>query len=148
MRVLVCGGRAFDDEWLLNRTLDELHAVEPFEVVIHGTATGADSLADAWAKRNKIDVLRYPADWKRYGNSAGPIRNQQMIDEGHPDIAIAFKGGRGTRDMIEKCRQARLPLMVFGEDGIDPAPVRDWIRARKRQAAKQNLRFPDDPWGA
>ena len=104
MRVLVCGGRHYKDE------ITMAWALRPFEsdatLIIHGGATGADSLADEWAHDYNIPVECYEADWKRWGNSAGPIRNQQMIDEGKPDLVIAFPGGRGTADMVRRAREA------------------------------------------
>jgi hypothetical protein len=49
MRVLVCGGREFDDVGLMISALDRLHTEKFFTVLIHGNARGADRLADAWA---------------------------------------------------------------------------------------------------
>jgi hypothetical protein len=48
----------------------------------------------------KGDLKRFEikADRKRYGNAAGPIRNQQMLDWG-PDLVVAFAGGTGTAGM-------------------------------------------------
>jgi hypothetical protein len=112
MRLLVCGGRTFDDAVRLWRTLDSLHRVHGFTALIHGTATGADTLAGTWAKQKKIPVLKFRPDWKRYGNrAAGPIRNQKMLDEGKPDLVVAFKGGSGTRDMMKKARAAGVPVV-------------------------------------
>ena len=34
------------------------------------------------------------------------MRNQQMIDEGKPDLVVAFLGGRGTTDMVKRARIA------------------------------------------
>jgi hypothetical protein len=58
MRVLVCGGRRFDNYPLLRDTLDALHAERPFEVLIHGGARGADTWASFWAKVRQIVVQR------------------------------------------------------------------------------------------
>ena len=102
MRVLVCGGRDYTDKDALYAYLDLLHSVQPIEVVIHGAARGADSLGAQWAKDRGIKVDPYPADWKRHPKAAGPIRNQQMLDEGKPDLVVAFAGGRGTADMVRR----------------------------------------------
>jgi len=108
-RVLVCGGRAFNDRDVIFSELDK-HSSEwgPFEFVIQGGADGADKLARQWAEARGIEVRTFPADWKKHGPSAGPIRNQQMIDEGKPDLVIAFPGGVGTRDMMSKATKAKL----------------------------------------
>jgi hypothetical protein len=56
MRVLVCGGRSFDDLPLLDRTLDELHAERPIAAVIHGGAVGADTMAHFWAGAAAVPI--------------------------------------------------------------------------------------------
>lgn len=109
MRVLVTGGREFDDLELLEMTLDTIHAAQGFAVLIHGAASGADSLAGEWAARNGIEVLACPADWKRYGRRAGPLRNRQMLDLS-PDLLVAFPGGRGTADMIAAAKERGVPI--------------------------------------
>ena len=106
MRVLVCGGRDFTDARLLNRTLDELHFKTPITLLIHGNARGADLLADEWAFDRTVKVKRFPADWIRHRNSAGPIRNKQMLVEAKPELVVAFRGGAGTSDMMTQARRA------------------------------------------
>lgn len=121
MRVLVCGGRDFDDWDLLSYTLYTIFndgvrdLTLPF-VVITGDACGADWLARAWAKYKKIDFNSisyegYPADWKTHGKAAGSIRNQQMLDEGKPDLVVAFPGGRGTADMVKRAKRANIEVI-------------------------------------
>jgi hypothetical protein len=112
MRVIICGGRSFSDEGMLENYLDMLHAIHRFDLVIHGGARGADSLAEIWAYRRHIEVKKYPAEWAKYGaKAAGPIRNKQMIDEGFPDLVIAFEGGRGTRNMKTQAAYAGLRVI-------------------------------------
>ena len=103
-RVLVCGGRDYNDSIHVCDVLGRLHAQWDISVIIHGDAPGADSLAKAWALSLKIPEVGYPADWEANGRAAGPIRNQKMLDEMSPDVVVAFPGGRGTADM---CRRAR-----------------------------------------
>ena len=106
MRVLVCGGRGFNDVTLLRTTLDELHARYGFKVLIHGMQIGADLLAGQWGEDSGIKVEPYRAEWTKYGKAAGPIRNARMLAEGKPQLVIAFPGGKGTRDMREKATAA------------------------------------------
>jgi hypothetical protein len=106
MKVLVCGGRNYSDYGKIYDILDEIHEHEPITKVIHGTASGADDCGKTWANSRGIKEDPYPPDWKKYGLAAGPIRNQQMIDEGQPDLVIAFPGGKGTKDMITKAEKA------------------------------------------
>jgi hypothetical protein len=102
MRVLVCGGRDYSDWDVFCNVLD-YH--QPDEI-ISGMARGADMLAATYARRFKIPLLEFPADWNKHGRAAGPIRNQQMLDEGRPDMVIAFPGGRGTADMVSRAKKA------------------------------------------
>jgi len=106
MCVLVCGGRNFGDLSLLRTTLDRIHAEHPIAVIIHGGARGADVLARFSAVSNGIEVKVFHADWEKFGRAAGPIRNQQMIDEGKPDLVVAFDGGAGTADMVRRAVKA------------------------------------------
>ena len=88
MRVLVCGGRDFDDAGLMISVLDRLHAEKFFTVLIHGNARGADTIADAWASCRGIPREQYEVpygEWDEIGKKAGPLRNQRMLDEGKPD---------------------------------------------------------------
>lgn len=87
--------------------------------LIHGAARGADALADEWAVQDGdsegLTVEAYPAAWDKYGKRAGYIRNQQMLDEGDPDIVVAFRSAgesRGTDIMIDLAREAGVPTYV------------------------------------
>lgn len=108
MRVLVCGGRTFDDRPMLLRVMDRIHATREITTIIHGAARGADLLAGAWAVMRRVPVQEFPADWNGHGKAAGPIRNQRMLDEGKPDLVIGFPGGTGTRDMLQRAAAARI----------------------------------------
>lgn len=112
-RVLVCGGRDYTDRDHIWNTLCELDRTRgPFAVVIHGCATGVDSEAMIWAQTmpNRKHAP-YEADWHCHGRSAGPVRNQRMIDEGRPDLVIAFPGGKGTADMMRRAKAAGLEII-------------------------------------
>src|SRR5438034_11139383 len=90
MRVLVCGGRDWTDGEAILRELERIHQETPITAVIEGEAPGADRLARQAADELGIPVVPFPADWKRYGRRAGPARNQQMVNEGQPDLVLAF----------------------------------------------------------
>lgn len=105
MRVLVCGGRDYDNQSDLYMTLDRMHRSTPITLVIHGGASGADSWAGQWALSRKVPVLECPADWPKYGRQAGPLRNAEMLKH-EPDHVVAFPGGRGTADMVRKAKRA------------------------------------------
>jgi hypothetical protein len=109
MRVLVCGGRDYQDKDKVFAVLDEIHAQTSISSIIHGCASGADTLGSDWAWIRGIDEERYPADWKTHGKAAGPIRNRQMLNT-QPNLVVAFPGGRGTQDMINISRIAGIEV--------------------------------------
>jgi len=114
MRLLVTGGRNFDDRGLMWSTLDRLHAEHQFTLLIHGDARGADRLAGEWAQDLGIDVLACPADRKRYGRGAGPKRNRQMLDQ-KPDLVVAVPGDSDTRHMVIIAEDAGVKVIHAGE---------------------------------
>jgi cysteine synthase len=119
MRVIVCGGRDFSDRALLFSTLNEvLRSYRPSEIrIIHGAARGADSLAAEYAKSRHLSESPFPADWKAFGPGAGPIRNEQMLREGNPDLVVAFPGGKGTADMVSRAMKAEVKIVRVTASG-------------------------------
>lgn len=112
-RVLVCGGRYFDDYSFLASELDSLSP----SVVIHGGARGADTLAHRWAQNHCVPIERYPADWDRYGRAAGPIRNVEMLAKSQPDVVLAFPGGDGTAHMVKIARALGVKVTIAQATG-------------------------------
>lgn len=82
------------------------------DVIIHGSSRGADSMAGAFARWAGIPVLEFPADWSRDGKAAGPIRNARMLEDGRPDLVVAFAGGKGTSDMVARARRAGVQVLI------------------------------------
>jgi hypothetical protein len=101
VKVLVCGGRLYSNKDALYTILDHIHTKKIIDLIIHGGARGADSLAGEWAIDNGISVAVYKADWNKHGKGAGPIRNETMLNESDPDLVVAFPGGNGTSHMIK-----------------------------------------------
>lgn len=117
MRILVCGSRHGGDAAAIARWLDEWRALmltregRRISLLIHGAASGVDTLAGEWAKARGIAVETYPADWNNQGRAAGPIRNARMLRVGKPDVAIAFPGGIGTANMVALAESAGVPVV-------------------------------------
>lgn len=114
-RVLVCGGRDFADRELFDDVMSEVASQRRISHIIQGGASGADALAREWCVKWRYTYEHFPADWKRDGKAAGPIRNQRMLTEGKPDLVIAFPGGRGTADMIRRAEAAGVPVRRIGK---------------------------------
>lgn len=121
MRVLVCGGRDYQNEGRVGAFLDRLHAENPISLIIEGGQRtwndetnriigGADYWAYCWAHQRGVLCRTEKADWRKLGRRAGPIRNQLMIDKYHPELVVAFPGGRGTDDMISRAEKASIEI--------------------------------------
>ncbi len=74
-------------------------------IIVSGCASGADALGERYALENGFEIERFPAEWGKYGRSAGPIRNRKMAEAA--DIVICFWDGKsiGTRSMIESAKK-------------------------------------------
>lgn len=144
MRVLVCGGRDYNDREKVFDTLDDIRGIVPITCIIHGAAKGADTLGGKWAVSSKTAVEAYPAKWKDfshpwsvrktnkwgdYNSMAGPIRNQQMLDEGKPDLVVAFGGGSGTWDMIKRAKENQVMVLEVDRKKDNKEAVLCWIKS-------------------
>ena len=128
IRVIVAGGRDFNDkylmednlmEWILDTYLKNLHIDEKVVLeFITGKARGADTLGEKFAKEHGYKVKEFPADWNRYGKSAGYIRNKQMAEyaaESNHGVLFAFWDGKskGTKSMIDLATKYGLEVNII-----------------------------------
>jgi hypothetical protein len=129
MRLLITGGRDFTDATVIENALLDIDP-RP-EVVIHGDAAGADRVAGAIAEKWELEVWKFPANWARYGKSAGPRRNYQMLQEGRPTHVLAFPGGRGTEDMCKQASKAGLTVRRITAEPVMSSPFADALNSPK-----------------
>ena len=115
MKVLICGGREFNDAVFIHAELDRLHAQYFFDTVIEGDARGVDRIAGEWARARGVPLVQFPANWKEEGRHAALIRNERMLREGKPDLVIAFPGGSGTSHTCWKAEEARIPVVKVAQ---------------------------------
>lgn len=118
MRVLVCGGRNYTNREAIFGALHALAEQHGWLTVIEGGAAGADWLAGEWARLCYHGLVTIEADWKKHGNAAGPIRNEQMLTSTKPDMVLAFPGGRGTADMIARARKAGVEVHIYRDGPV------------------------------
>lgn len=110
-RVLVCGGRDYDNHRLLGFVLDKLYVHRSgIACIIEGGQSGADALAKEWAIQRGVPWSEFKANWTLYGNAAGPMRNRRMLDEGLPDLVVAFPGNKGTSNMVRQAERRGVPV--------------------------------------
>lgn len=126
-RVLVFGGRKYNDSAKVYAALDDLKRTSGVTAIIEGGATGADALARKWAKDNGIvprtekaawedlshpdAVIRTRTDGSQYDARAGIRRNQLMLDKHRPQLALGFPGNDGTKDMKRRAKAAGIPVV-------------------------------------
>jgi hypothetical protein len=105
MRVIVCGGRNFQDKEYCFEKLNELIGQLDDVEIVSGHAKGADTFGEEYALQNSLKVSVFKPDWKKYGRAAGPIRNKEMYQYalGDKPMVIAFWDGnsKGTKSMID-----------------------------------------------
>ena len=117
-RIIIAGGRGFVDYELLEQKVDEILKDIKEPVIISGGARGADTLGEKYALEHGIRLVRFPADWKKYGKGAGYLRNQEMAEyamKGTNSILIAFWDGlsRGTNDMIQRAESYGMKVYII-----------------------------------
>lgn len=111
MRVIIAGSRDIIEYSLVYKAI--LDSGFTVTEVISGCASGVDSLGERYADSNQIPIRYFPADWRKYGKAAGPLRNQKMAEYADALIAIRKDMSRGTTDMINRARRLGLKIYVF-----------------------------------
>ena len=113
MIVLFTGSRRWDREEPVRKRLEELPAGSE---VIHGAAKGLDMMVHRLCIEMNIKVHAFPAQWKKHGKAAGPIRDRQMLDE-FPDLVIAFhenlSKSKGTIDTINEAKRRNIEVEIY-----------------------------------
>lgn len=112
-RLIIAGGRDFNDYETLKNYVDfKLSRTEDEIQIISGGARGADTLGERYAAERGFSLRRFPADWERYGKSAGVRRNKEMAQ--NADALIAYWDGfsRGTKNMIDEATEAGLIVCI------------------------------------
>ncbi len=135
LRVLVTGGRYYDDATGLRKALDAVLDADGISVLIHGACHlgGADRLAGMWAQENCIWVEEYPVDCTIDGPwpGAGPARNRRMLEASRPDVVLACIGGDGTRNMKSIAKRVGIPVWDVPPKACAKCSGPMWLKGRK-----------------
>lgn len=113
--LLITGSRDWVNKDKIRSAIWDILDIDSSIILVHGGCpTGADQIASEVAEELEIPVIEVPADWATYGRSAGPIRNQEMIDKYPPKYALAFPlpQSKGTIDCIRRI-QAYDKCVIF-----------------------------------
>ena len=115
MKVIIAGGRTFNDYDLLCQSCDKALSLQTEIEIVSGTANGTDKLGEKYANEKEYPIKQFPADWDKYGKSAGYKRNEEMAK--YADALIAFWDGKskGTKHMIDLAKryELKVKLVIF-----------------------------------
>jgi len=111
MKTIIAGSRHCTDPKILEAAIE----LCPFEVtsVVSGTAPGADTLGEEYARANNLLLYCFPANWKKHGRAAGMIRNAEMSHNAEALIALWDGKSKGTANMIKHAKKQKLKIFVY-----------------------------------
>jgi hypothetical protein len=115
MRLIIAGGRDFNDYELLKEKVDYILSNKPKDniEIVSGTARGADILGERYAKEKGYKIMEFPAKWGQYGKSAGYKRNEEMANYASHCVCFWDGESKGTKHMIDIAKRERLNLRVI-----------------------------------
>lgn len=110
MKTIIAGSRGITEF----KTVEQAIKNSRFKIteVVSGTAIGVDQLGELWASENDIKIKRFPANWEKYGRSAGFIRNAEMANYADALIAVWDGRSKGTKNMINNAKLKNLELYI------------------------------------
>lgn len=114
-RVLIAGCRTFNNYSLAKSFIDVCISrirISNDIIIVSGGANGADKLAEIYAAENNLKFECYLPDWEKYGKSAGPKRNLEMVKKS--DYVICFWDGnsKGTKSTISYSKKYNKPIKI------------------------------------
>lgn len=110
MKTIIAGTRDICDYEALCQAI--LFSNFDITEVVSGKARGVDTLGERFAKEFELPIKEFPADWNKYGKSAGPIRNKEMASYAEACICVWDGKSKGTKNMIQLAEKYNLKLYV------------------------------------
>ena len=111
--VAFTGSREITNEFLVVSILLK-HYPTPKDIIVRvGDAKGVDAIVRDWADQEGLEIEIFEADWKKYGRSAGPIRNAAMMIGANEYCAIWDGVSRGTKNAINEAIGNKIPGSIF-----------------------------------
>jgi hypothetical protein len=120
MKLIIAGSRELNvrhDE--LFEILSDLGIVYKVTEIVCGCARGIDSDGREFAKRYKIKVKEFPADWTKYGSLAGHRRNLEMAVYGDALLLIWDGSSRGSANMKARMQGLKKPIYEVVRKNIE-----------------------------
>ena len=101
MKTIIAGSRTITDYQIVKTAIENSGWLGKITLIVSGCARGVDQLALRFARENSIPTAKFPANWKKYGKSAGHRRNADMADYADALIAVQLNNSPGTTNMID-----------------------------------------------
>jgi len=111
MKTIVAGSRTISEYSVVQSAIIE----SGFTIteIVSGCARGVDTLGEKYANLNNLPIQKFPADWNKYGKSAGYIRNGEMARYADALIAIWDGQSKGTKHMIDTAKKYNLTIHIY-----------------------------------
>ncbi len=107
MKVAVIGSRE------LNTDMIDFYIPAAATEIVSGGAKGVDSAAKRFAKESNLKYTEFLPDYKNYGKAAPLKRNDEIIEYADIVIALWDKKSKGTKYVIDKCKEIGKSLIVY-----------------------------------
>jgi len=119
MMVLICGSR----DWNNFKIIEDFILTLPKDtIIVEGDCKGADKISGYLGRQHGYRVIPVTAQWEKYGDAAGPIRNQEMLDLYKPELVVAFhndiENSRGTKDMVTRATRVGIEVKIITESNL------------------------------
>jgi YspA, cpYpsA-related SLOG family len=97
MKVLVCGGRDYDDHATLVSRLEEIHRDRRIAVIIEGGARGADALARRFGERRAFRFGRFRLTGERMAGLLALSEIARCLRKESPISLLPSPAGKAPR---------------------------------------------------
>ncbi len=121
MKVIITGGRSLIDHRLIQQAIGLSRFT--FNEIISGMAPGVDTIGYRIGRALEIPVSEFPANWKKFGRSAGPIRNREMVNVA--DAVLVIWDGKSTQNIINQAIEKDLELCVYYTSEFTKEEIKD-----------------------
>jgi len=113
MKLAVIGSRTFNDYELLKRVFNAHFGFASVDTIVSGGAKGTDTLAKKLAQEQDFKYIEFLPDWDKWGKSAGPIRNKDIIT--NADFILCFWDGisAGSCSSLKLAKQFKKPALIY-----------------------------------
>lgn len=112
-RIAITGGADYQDHRRIWAALDKVHGKHPDMVLLHGgTPSGAEHIADCWARNRKVTAIAFKPDWNRHAKAA-PFKRNDLLLEQLPAGVLHFPGTGISANLADKARKMGIPVWRF-----------------------------------